>query len=144
MLRFHVLAMNLLSMVAVGATSPPPTGPVKSGHCLAVSKSILRQQALAVQWEVASPKKVHHVEPRFPTREDVPTGRVKWLGEALIDTTGKVRQVWVVQEPEFERPWPEFSDAILAAVRQWEYEPATLNGRSVPVCMTITVNMKWR
>jgi protein TonB len=32
--------------------------------------------------------------------------------------------------------------AALDAVRQWEYTPTLLNGKAVPVVMTVTINFK--
>jgi protein TonB len=37
---------------------------------------------------------------------------------------------------------PLLDDAAVAAVRQWRFTPALLNGEPVPVVMTVTVNFK--
>jgi outer membrane biosynthesis protein TonB len=37
---------------------------------------------------------------------------------------------------------PTLNDAALSAVRQWAYTPTELNGRAVPVIMTVTVNFR--
>jgi protein TonB len=58
--------------------------------------------------------------------------------EATIDETGKVRDMRVL------RSIPLLDQAALDAVRQWEYEPTLLNGRPVPVIMTVTVNFALR
>jgi outer membrane biosynthesis protein TonB len=61
------------------------------------------------------------------------------VGEVLIGVDGKVRGVWPVKEVEFSPPWPEFNEAIEAAVRQWVFEPTKADGRPVPVCMAVSV-----
>ena len=56
----------------------------------------------------------------------------------LIDPRGKVLEVFVRREPKFTPPFPAFTNAIIAAMRQWEYEPST-----VPVCMAVTILINW-
>ncbi len=52
-----------------------------------------------------------------------------WMGEVLIDSEGKVANVWTVQDPQLTPPFPAFTDAIVAAIRQWEYERLILPKR---------------
>jgi hypothetical protein len=66
-----------------------------------------------------------------------------WLGEALVDKTGTVREVWTIRPLRFEPAWPEFAAAIPAAIRQWSYEPALVDGVPVPVCVTVSVLIHW-
>lgn len=54
--------------------------------------------------------------------------------EATVDAEGKVREARVV------RSVPLLDQAALDAVRQWEYEPSLVNGKPVPVVVTVTVN----
>ena len=80
-------------------------------------------------------------------RERLPEGTVGrgwWVGEALIDVPGKVAQVWPMREVEFTPPFPPFNNAIVVAIRQWEFEPVFLNGTATPVCMTVTVIVEWQ
>jgi protein TonB len=58
--------------------------------------------------------------------------------EATIDAGGQVQAVQLL------RSAPLLDQAALEAVRQWRYEPATLNGEPVPVIMTITVRFALR
>jgi len=37
---------------------------------------------------------------------------------------------------------PMLDQAAVAAVQQWRFEPARLNGQVVPVVMTVTVNFQ--
>ncbi len=53
--------------------------------------------------------------------------------EITIDTDGSVREARVL------RSIPLLDAAALEAARQWRFEPTLLNGRPVPVVMTVTV-----
>jgi hypothetical protein len=80
----------------------------------------------------------------FPTRPGATKASGVWVGEALVDTAGKIRQVWTLRSFHFEPAWPEFDDAITAGIRKWTYEPAVVDGAAVPVCITVSVNIDWR
>jgi protein TonB len=54
--------------------------------------------------------------------------------QATIDATGRVRSAQVL------RSIPMLDQAALDAVSQWEFVPTLLNGRPVPVIVTVTVN----
>ena len=57
------------------------------------------------------------------------------LAEALITTTGCVVDAVVTR-----RVARDLDVSALAAIGQWRYEPALLNGVPVPVVMTVTVS----
>ena len=88
------------------------------------------------------PKKTRNVSPIYP---DLPT-RTKttasgiWVGETLVDSTGKVNRVWSIREVTVQPPFPAFNAAIVDAIRQWEYEPLLVKGKPTPFCMTVTVS----
>jgi len=54
--------------------------------------------------------------------------------EIVIDPSGAVIDAKIV------RSIPILDDAALAAVRNWQFRPSTVNGQAVPVRMTVTVN----
>jgi protein TonB len=54
--------------------------------------------------------------------------------EAVITTSGDVQQIHVLRSVN-----PLLDEAAVRAVRAWRYRPATLNGRAVPVYLTVTV-----
>ena len=58
--------------------------------------------------------------------------------EATLDEHGNVDRLKVL------RSVPLLDEAALQAVRRWRYTPTLLNGRPVPVLMTITVRFSLR
>ena len=66
------------------------------------------------------------------------------VGEVLINNSGKVARVWATHEVEFKPPFPSFNSSITDAIRQWEFEQSFMQGKPVPVCMTVTVNINWK
>jgi hypothetical protein len=93
---------------------------------------------------VRAPKKLRDVPPKYPELPPGTVGSGMWLGEVLINNTGKVAHVWPIREVRFVPPFHAFNDAITDAVRQWEFEPLVVQGKAMPVCMTVTVNINWK
>ena len=54
--------------------------------------------------------------------------------EATIGVNGRI------QDARILRSIPLLDAAAIDAVKQWRYTPTLLNGRPVPVIMTVTVN----
>jgi hypothetical protein len=85
----------------------------------------LGKKAVRVGPGTRAPKKIRNVSPDYPP---LPVGTrtligTPWLGAVLVDTNGKVSRVWTAREVQFKPPFPQFNEAIVAAVRQWEFEP---------------------
>jgi protein TonB len=96
----------------------------------------MRARALKVRpgGRIMPPKKIKDVQPVYPAiaRSAGVSGVVTI--EATIGPDGKVADAKVV------RSIPLLDQAALDAVRQWEYLPTMLNGRPVPVLVTVTIN----
>jgi TonB family protein len=58
--------------------------------------------------------------------------------DALIDETGRVTKIKTISGPEL------LQQAAAAAVRQWKYAPAALDGKAVPMHLTVTVKFRAR
>jgi TonB family protein len=58
--------------------------------------------------------------------------------DALIDVTGRVTGIKAISGPVL------LQQAAAAAVRQWKYEPATLDGNALPMHLTVTVKFRMR
>jgi hypothetical protein len=104
------------------------------------------KKAVRVGGRVRPPKKIRNVSPDYPA---LPVGTralagTPLVGTVLIDTNGRVSRVWTVRGVQFRPPFPHFNEAIVAAVHRWEFEPAQLDGRAVPVCMAVSTIVDWQ
>jgi TonB family protein len=80
------------------------------------------------------------VSPAYPevARKSKIQGMVNLL--AVIDRAGIVKRVEVqASEPEDYEP---FIESAVEAIRQWRYEPATLDGKPVDVYFTVEIHFK--
>jgi len=59
--------------------------------------------------------------------------------EAVVDETGKVRDVRIKATPEIKPPWPAYEKAIIKSIRRWTFEPERINGQPRPGCTTVTI-----
>ena len=84
------------------------------------------------------PQKITHVSPVYPpiaARARI-QGTVKL--QAVIDAEGRVSNLTVVHSVTL------LDRAAIEAVQQWRYVPTFLNGRAVPVIMTVEVKFRLR
>jgi protein TonB len=56
--------------------------------------------------------------------------------DALVDEHGRVSSVKVINGPTL------LHQAATDAIRQWKYQPATLDGKPVPMHLTVTLQFK--
>lgn len=94
------------------------------------------KEAVRVGGKIKPPTKTKDVTPAYP--EAARSAKVQGVViiEATIGANGKVADAKIL------RSVPQLDDAALAAVKQWEFSPTLLNGKPVPVVMTVTVNFK--
>lgn len=85
---------------------------------------------------IREPRKIKNVTPEYPdiARQARVQGVV--ILECVVSPRGNVTEVRVL------RGIPLLDAAAIDAVRQWRYTPTLLDGRPVPVIMTITVNFR--
>ena len=95
---------------------PPPPPPVR------------------VSGDVKPPEKLKDVKPIYPDVARAARIQGAVALEVVIDPTGGVRDAKVV------RSIPLLDQAAIDAVKQWQFTPTLLNGRAVPVMLTVTVN----
>jgi periplasmic protein TonB len=95
-----------------GAPAPPSGGDVKPAHLIS------------------------SVPPSYPAlaRTQHVAGEVRV--DALIDATGRVTTMKVVSGPSL------LHQAAVEALRQWKYQPATLDGKPVPMHLTVTIQFR--
>jgi periplasmic protein TonB len=91
---------------------------------------------LAVGGDVKQAKLISSVPPVYPAlaKNQRVSGNVQV--DALIDATGRVTTMKVVSGPTL------LQQAAMDALRQWKYQPATLDGK--PVSMHLTVTLQFR
>lgn len=107
-----------------------------SGEWLLAPRRAFRTYGpIRVGGDVRAPKLVHKVEPLYPeeARRNRTMGIV--IVEAVIDEKGQVTNATAL------KPLPNgLTEAAVAAVKQWVFEPGTLNGLPIPVIFNVTVS----
>jgi hypothetical protein len=132
-MRRALLALPLVLALAVAAEAGP------TRQCVDQSEALVGERARLLDKE-RPPRKLRSVPPDYPTRQGSSKALSSiWLGEALVAPDGHVRDVWTIRPLRFEPVWPEFEEAILASIRQSVYEPVVIDGKAVPICITISV-----
>jgi hypothetical protein len=119
-------------------------GRQQAGVCQREALKLLGRNPVRVQGKIRAPKKIRHIQPSYPEWPHATVGTGNWIGEALIDEHGKVRQVWVLREPKLTPPFAAFAEAVVEAVRQWEFEPLNVEGVPTPLCMTVVTTFHWQ
>jgi TonB family protein len=127
---------------AVRATFPSPTPPPPTS----TGKRALRPTAAAisapvvassVQTGLVPPKLLRSVRAvaSLDDLRDFETGNV--VIDAVVGTGGEVHFVSVLSGP------PSLRAAAVEAIKQYQYQPATLNGQPVPAHVTISVRFRF-
>jgi len=91
---------------------------------------------LPVGGDVKPARLLSSVPPMYPSLAKAQhlTGDVSI--DALIDANGKVSSMKVVSGPALLR------QAAMDALRQWKYQPASLDGKAVPMHLTVTLQFR--
>jgi len=86
--------------------------------------------------EVKAAHMISSVSPAYPqlARNQHISGDVRI--NALIDAEGRVSGMEVVSGPVLLR------EAATSALRQWKYQPATLDGKPVPMHVMVTIQFR--
>jgi outer membrane biosynthesis protein TonB len=87
---------------------------------------------------MAAPRKLKDVAPAFPKGHATLTSSGPLVTEVLIDPSGKVARVWLVQSGPGRRWSRAIEHAVAEAIRQWRYSPMVVDGKAVSVCMTVS------
>jgi TonB family protein len=91
---------------------------------------------LPVGGDVQAAKIIASVAPVYPAlaKSQHVSGDVKI--DALIDVNGRVTTMKILSGP------PLLQEAAMDALRQWKYQPATLDGKPVPMHLTVTLRFR--
>jgi TonB family protein len=109
--------------------------------CLAVfsgSPGLAQDEPRVAGKDVPAPKRTKTVLPEYPAEAQARGVRGIVLLELLIDADGKVTQVEVV------RSIPGLDEAAVAAARRFEYEVTKVDGKPVPVRLTVPITFAMR
>ena len=94
--------------------------------CVLFATPVWAQPPPHVDPHVQAPVRKKHVDPEYP-KSQIESGKdVELVLELIIDGEGKVEKATIVTSGG-----PEFDEAALEAVKQWEFEPGTRDGRPV-------------
>ena len=91
-----------------------------------------------VTGDVEKPIKISDVSPEYPTMARWARVQGTVVLQTIIGIDGKVSDVRVL------RGLPGCTASAIKAVRQWQFEPATLKGQPVPVYFSLTINFQLR
>jgi TonB family protein len=108
-----------------------PSGPATS---VSLSAAASAAGAVRVGGNVRAPARIVDVPPVLPEEAARAGIRGTVILEVTIDVDGTVKDARVL------RSVPMLDAAALEAVRHWRYEPTTVEGKSVPVIMTVIVS----
>jgi TonB family protein len=92
--------------------------------------------AVRVGGKIKAPSKTKDVKPVYPDAAKSERIQGSVIIEAVIGAEGKVINAKVL------RSIAMLDQAALDAVKQWEFTPTLLNGKPVPIVMTVTVNFR--
>jgi TonB family protein len=126
------LPIPVQDTAALTADAPPPPPPPPSTSPASLEAASPPPGA----GRIVEPRKLHSVPPVYP--EDARKARVQGtvVLECTISPQGRVTDVRVLHGN------PRLDQAAIDAVKQWAYTPALLDGKAVPVIMTVSVNFK--
>lgn len=96
------------------------------------------REPIAVVGNVVAPKLIKKVQPIYPEEARLARVQGRVIAQAVIDEEGAVRDVSLLRGVTSVASMVD--DAAMDAVRQWRYEPATLEGRPVKVYFTVVVS----
>ena len=136
------IGVLFISLVLLGTSPAVVTQTVSDGtNGNACEREIKKLGPRRLGEKIRSPWRVRNVMPAYPSIAEGTTGGGAWIGEILIDTRGRVSDVWTIREVKVTPPVPSLNKVITDAVAKWEFAPAAVDNVPVPVCLTVTVNV---
>ena len=91
---------------------------------------------LPVGGEVNQARLISSVPPAYPAMAKAQHVSGAVTIDALVDASGRVAKMKVLSGPTL------LEQAAMEALRQWKYEPATLDGKAVPMHLTVTIQFR--
>jgi len=120
-----------LTQAQASPTTPRPIG--QGGEMRSSSRSAGFPNAVRVGGNVRMPRKIKDVKPTMPPAAVQARVQGVVIMEIIVTESGAVAEAKVL------RSIPMLDAAAVEAVMQWQFEPSQLDGKPVPVIMTVTV-----
>jgi TonB family protein len=115
---------------------PADTADSLGGLAVASNQPAAPSAPVGVGGDVKQAKLISSVPPAYPAmaKSQHISGAVTI--DALIDANGRVTTMKVISGPTL------LQGAAMDALKQWKYQPATLNGNAVPMHLTVTLQFR--
>ena len=122
--------------ITLNGTESAPAGTLGEFAASNSKQPVAPVEPLPVGGDVRPAKLLSSVSPLYPqlAKSQHVSGDVKV--DALIDTNGRVTTMKVVAGPTL------LHQAAMDALRQWRYQAATLDGKPVPMHLTVTLQFR--
>jgi len=122
--------------LALNNEQPDANGDALGAGLMTDNKPPAPAAPVAVGGDVKQAKLIFSVQPSYPTlaKSQHVSGNVQI--DALIDANGRVTTMKIVSGPTL------LQQAAMDALRQWKYQPATLDGKPVPMHLTVTLQFR--
>lgn len=127
--------------IVIGVAAVVMTTVFVSGAEPAASAASPSTEASEKKGDLTPPKLVTRVDPDYP--ESARANRVEGMivVDALIDDKGNVTGVSVAKGVEGD-DGKALAEAAMAAVKQWKFEPAKMDGKPVATKFAVTINFR--
>lgn len=112
---------------------PPPAAPALPAD---YQRALDELKPIQIAKGDKGPVLTYEVKPIYPPEAKATKAQGIVEMEAIVDTNGRVAAARVVKSI------PEFDQAALDAVKQWQFQPALLNG--APVSVICNMEMSFR
>jgi hypothetical protein len=136
----------LLSVATAAALAQTPAvAPLSPmGICSREGAKLVGTQPIEARGKVNMPRAIKRVRPQPPPLPEGTTVVTNhWIGEVLIDAKGHLEEVWTIKEPKLTPAFPAVTEAIVAAIRGWEWEPLVVDKKARPFCTIMTLRVDW-
>ena len=130
-------AVGEAEALSLNSSGPTPSGDAMSPGLGGISKQPTAPAApLPVGGDVTPAHLLASTAPAYPSLAKAQHIEGAVRVDALIEANGKVSAMKVVSGPVL------LHGAAMDALRQWKYQPATLDGKAVPMHLTVTVQFR--
>ena len=136
----------LLSVAtATALAQTPAVAPLSSiGVCSREGAKLVGTQPIEARGKLHMPHTIKRVPPQYPPLPEGTTVVTNyWIGEVLIDAKGHLAAVWTIKEPKLTPAFPAVTDAVVSAIRGWEWEPLVVDKKARPFCTIMTFRVDW-